>query len=219
MSTVDIALVQAYLSHMQLALQHFDIPCATSHLEHAMELLIPPCTLLPPHLPMQIEVGMRLDTGTQRKGKPNEDFVFATVGCTTHSEETYGLFVVADGMGGHARGQDASRLATHTIVDVLFPLVHRGHLQEHALGNALVNAVNEANTAIYTRNQNVTSTRFLDRMGTTVTAVLVMGPHAFIANVGDSRTYLYRPGVGLRGVTRDHSVVATLGRFWRDYTR
>lgn len=208
MSSVDIALVEAYLSNMQHALQNLDVSCAEALLEHALELLVQPCAL--PSLPMQIEVGISLDTGIQRKGKPNEDFVFATVGCTTHWEETYGLFVVADGMGGHARGQDASQLAIQTIVDTLFPLVRSGHIQESALGNVLIDAVNEANSAIYECNQNVASSRYLDRMGTTVTTVLVMGPHTFIANVGDSRTYLYRPGVGLRAITRDHSVVAEM---------
>jgi serine/threonine protein phosphatase PrpC len=208
MSPVDIALVEAYLSNMHLALQNLNVPCAESLLEHALELLVQPCTI--PPLPMQIEVGIGLDTGIQRKGKPNEDFVFATVGCAAHMEETYGLFVVADGMGGHARGQDASRLATQTIIDTLFPLIRSGQVQENALGNALIDAVNEANTAIYKRNRDTTSSRFLDQMGTTVTTALVMGPHAFIANVGDSRTYLYRPGVGLRAITHDHSVVAEL---------
>ena len=89
-----------------------------------------------------------------------------------------------------------------------FPWYERTGSRE--LGNVLVDAVNEANTAIYKRNQGTTSSRPLDQMGTTVTTALVIGPHAFIANVGDSRTYLYRPGVGLRAITHDHSVVAEL---------
>ncbi len=206
MSTADLALVQAYLSNMQLALHNLDVPCAESHLGHALELLAQPDVAQP--LPMQIHVGVGLDAGIKRKGRPNEDFVFATTGCIEQTQETYGLFVVADGMGGHAKGQDASRLATQTLVDVLFPLVQSGHVHGAEPGSALVDAMDQANAAVYEQNQHVVS--LLDQMGTTMTATLVIGPHAFIANVGDSRTYLYRPGAGLRAVTRDHSVVAKL---------
>ena len=59
MSLVDIALVEAYLSNMQLALQNLNVPYAESLLEHALELLVQPCTI--PPLPMQIEVGIGLD--------------------------------------------------------------------------------------------------------------------------------------------------------------
>src|SRR5207237_3650540 len=63
-----------------------------------------------------------------------------------------------------------------------------------------------ANVAVYQRNQQLAGSS----MGTTVTAALIVGPEAFVANVGDSRTYLYRPGQGLAQLTRDHSTVAQL---------
>jgi len=208
MATVDLALVQAYLSNMQFALQNLDVSCAESHLGHALELLAQPDVKAPLHLPMQVDVGVGLDAGIRRKGRPNEDLVFATTGCIAQRCETYGLFVVADGMGGHAKGQDASRLAIQALVDVLLPLVQSGHVEGAEAGSALVDAVKQANAAVYEQNQHTAS--LLEQMGTTMTAALVIGPHAFIANVGDSRTYLYRPGVGLRAITRDHSVVAKL---------
>jgi serine/threonine protein phosphatase PrpC len=205
MST-DVALVQAYLSNLQIALQNFDVSSAESFLEHTLELLAQPDTPRALQLPMQIDVGIGLDTGIKRKNAPNEDFVFATTGGT--AEETYGLFVVADGMGGHARGRDASRLATQTIVDALLPQVQSGQVPGKDLGEAFVAVIKQANTAIYERNQHAVG--LLNCMGTTVTAALVIGPHAWIANVGDSRTYLYRPGKGLCAITRDHSFVAEL---------
>src|SRR6266516_2683692 len=155
MSPVDIALVQAYLSNMRLALHNLDVPCAESFLEHAQELLAQPQA--PLSLSMQIDVGVGLDAGIRRRGAPNQDFVFATTGYTAQTQETYGLFVVADGMGGHAKGQDASRLATKTIVDALFPLVQSGRVQGMELGNVLVDAASQANTAIYERNQDAAS--------------------------------------------------------------
>jgi len=157
---------------------------------------------------MQMSVGVGLDTGVQRRGKPNEDFVFATTGVNVQTQETYGLFVVADGLGGHADGQLASRLGTETIVDIMLPLLHSGRVQASELGNRLADAITRANDVIYERNQR--AVRLLGQMGTTITVTVVFGPHAFIANVGDSRTYLYRPESGLRVITRDHSVVANL---------
>jgi serine/threonine protein phosphatase PrpC len=66
--------------------------------------------------------------------------------------------------------------------------------------------VERANVVVYQRNQQLSGSS----MGTTVTAALTVGPEAFVANVGDSRTYLYRPGQGLAQLTRDHSTVAQL---------
>jgi serine/threonine protein phosphatase PrpC len=111
-------------------------------------------------------------------------------------------------MGGHANGKEASQLATETIVDMIFPLVRNERVQGPEIGAILVDAAKQANAALYERNLKMT--RLLDRMGTTAIIALVVGPHAFIANIGDSRAYLYRPGVGLRVLSQDHSIVAAL---------
>src|SRR5207244_10317357 len=111
-----------------------------------------------------------------------------------------------DGMGGHANGQDASRLAIQTIVDRVLPKVSGNEqLTDDALTELLVDGVKEANLAVHQRNME-------DRayIGTTMTAALVVGATAYVANVGDSRTYLYREPGGLSKITNDHSVVASL---------
>src|SRR2546423_3763595 len=109
-------------------------------------------------------------------------------------------------MGGHVNGQEASRLAIETIVDDVLPRVREGQTDGASWGEPLRHGVERANVVVYQRNQQLAGSS----MGTTVTAALIVGPEVFVANVGDSRTYLYRPGLGLAQLTRDHSTVAQL---------
>ncbi|NJL06007.1 MAG: serine/threonine-protein phosphatase [Chloroflexaceae bacterium] len=121
-----------------------------------------------------------------------------------------GVFIVADGMGGHAAGEVASRLAVqHAAIvimqDYFAPLLDGENTYDpQAAADLLTRAVLRANEAVrregYRRGND---------MGTTITMALVVGDRATIANVGDSRTYLMRDGV-LRRVTRDHSLVMRL---------
>ncbi len=157
---------------------------------------------------LSLKVGALSHPGIVRRHKPNEDSLFAAQGMRTHlaGTEPFGLFLVADGMGGHAYGQEASRLAIQTMVDhVLSRVSAGGELADAGPRQLLVEGVQAANRAIYRRNMEQHT-----EMGTTVTAALVVGWTAFVVNVGDSRTYLYRESDGLRRVTRDHSVVAYL---------
>ena len=147
------------------------------------------------------------DPGKVRKNAPNEDTILAIQGtCETPSgPQPVGLFVVADGMGGHADGQAASRLAIQEVGDTLIPLLMNRTQEPELFLESLKDAVHRANLAIYQRNREREH-----MMGTTLTAALVVGPKAFIVNAGDSRTYIYRANDGLRQVTRDHSSVARL---------
>jgi serine/threonine protein phosphatase PrpC len=206
MST-DMALVQAYLTNMQMALQNLDVLHAETLLDSVQKILELPYDSPLCNSPMHISVGVGLDAGVYRKGKPNEDFAFAATGLNMQMQERYGLFVVADGMGGMANGNLASRLGAEAIVNTILPFLHHKQVNFSDLGHLLVGAVTHANSLIFRRNQEVDT---LEQMGTTITAGAVFGPYAFIVNVGDSRTYLYRPGVGLRAVTHDHSRVADL---------
>ena len=153
----------------------------------------------------QLVVGTRSDPGIKRKYKPNEDSLLAIQGVIDETTNThpYGLFVIADGMGGHANGQDASRLAIQTIIEHILPRLIKNTTDEYA--KLLVESIQSANLAVHQRNieQN-------GDMGTTVTGALVVGNVAYVANVGDSRTYLYRESDGLKKITNDHSVVASL---------
>lgn len=157
--------------------------------------------------PLRLLVGIGLDAGIARKDVPNEDNLFAIQGMrpTSTGPEPVGLFIVADGMGGHAHGQEASKLAVQAISDAIVPTLMRQVDNDEVFSDLLKDGVHRANLAIYRRNREQEH-----MMGTTLTAVLVVASTAYIVNVGDSRTYLYHTDQGLKQVTRDHSIVARL---------
>jgi protein phosphatase len=125
-------------------------------------------------------------------------------------DEPLGLFIVADGMGGHAGGGTASRLAVETIRAAVAraraedPGRFGGaDAEDTRVPDLLRQAVEEACAVIYRTAQTDPE---LAGMGTTVTAVLVDGATAFVAHVGDSRCYLIREG-RIYQVSEDHSLV------------
>lgn len=130
----------------------------------------------------------RTDRGLIRAS--NQDAVFA--GNT--------LLVVADGMGGHAAGDMASRL----VVNAFVPLDQRDPGGD--LVRALAKATREGNRSI---SEVVRENPELDGMGTTLTALLFDGGRLGMAHVGDSRAYLYRDGV-LHQLTHDDTFVQSL---------
>ncbi|HEY7834233.1 MAG TPA: Stp1/IreP family PP2C-type Ser/Thr phosphatase [Ktedonobacterales bacterium] len=108
------------------------------------------------------------------------------------------LFVVADGMGGHAAGEIASQIAVETIREQYF-------LQrDEDIITALARAIEAANNAIF---DHAREHQAHGGMGTTCVLVVLAGGRAYFANIGDSRAYLLREGE-FRQVTRDHSWVA-----------
>jgi len=153
-----------------------------------------------------LDIGTGLDAGIKRRGSPNEDSLLAVEGITSSVTAPYpsGLFIIADGMGGHGNGQEASQLAIRAMRESILMTLQLG-IEDEALPELLSEAVQSANRSIYKRNQQ----RHAD-MGTTTTAALLWGTTAYIANVGDSRTYIYREVDGLTQVTQDHSTVARL---------
>jgi protein phosphatase len=121
-----------------------------------------------------------------------------------------GFFAVADGMGGHDQGEVASRRVAQqlaaAVLDRVFKrivLTGRG-VDEAWMARALQDCVLVANTELLAAQRASRSD-----MGTTLTAALVIDGRAVVANVGDSRTYLWRDDT-LVQVTRDHSLVASL---------
>lgn len=156
---------------------------------------------------LALEVGARLDPGIKRRYRPNEDSLLVTRGMmpTAASPKPFTLLSIADGMGGLAHGQEASRLATSSLAAYVAYALNSHELPASVMLPLLIAGVQHANDAIYRHNRSRG-----DTMGTTLTAALVIDGTAYIAQVGDSRLYLHRHSVGLRQITRDHSAVALL---------
>jgi serine/threonine protein phosphatase PrpC len=108
------------------------------------------------------------------------------------------IFVVADGMGGHAAGEVASEIAVETIREEYYEAA------SDEVTEVLAQVIKQANQVIYDRATEQASRA---GMGTTCVVVVVRGALAYIANVGDSRVYLIRDGQ-IRQLTHDHSWVA-----------
>lgn len=111
------------------------------------------------------------------------------------------LFVVADGMGGHARGREASETAVRVVQEVFFK-------SGDVVPIRLLRGVEEANRAIFALSREAGA---WDRMGTTCTALVISGGEGYVAHVGDSRLYRVR-GDEVKQLTEDHTVVGELQR-------
>ena len=156
---------------------------------------------------MAMEIKHWAATDVGRKRSHNEDNFLI--------DKNLNLFIVADGMGGHASGEVASALAVHTIRDVVSRerdlLTRIGDFDATAqmeLCTLLEYAVHSASAQIYHKAQQEPEKR---GMGTTVVALLIIGQRGFIAYVGDSRIYLSRNGV-VYPLTEDHSLMNELIR-------
>ncbi len=130
-----------------------------------------------------------------------------------------GLYVVADGMGGHEAGEVASSLAVNTVARVVANKVMLPWLEETTPADyeqLLKDAFQEANRAVNERRRTARTD-----MGTTLVGALIVGTEAFVANIGDSRCYLVRQGQ-IRQITVDHSLVERLvatGQITREEAR
>ena len=150
---------------------------------------------------MRLEAYAATDIGPVRDG--NEDAYLVDV--------EGGLFVVADGMGGHAAGEVASEIAVRTVRDILLDQHHADETvlaaevddPDDAVRERLRYAMNQASLAI--RREVDLHPRYAG-MGTTLVVAVIDDDNMHLAHVGDSRAYLFREGRLMR-LTRDHTVV------------
>lgn len=135
-----------------------------------------------------------------RKREHNED---SCVICAPEkeyiAEERGNLFAVADGMGGASAGERASRVTLSTITERYYSDT------ELNIPKRLMESVQEANARVFKEAERNPA---YHGMGTTVSAVLVAKDCAYVAQVGDSRVYVWRQNHMLYQITEDHSLVA-----------
>ncbi|MGO8793648.1 MAG: Stp1/IreP family PP2C-type Ser/Thr phosphatase [Candidatus Sulfotelmatobacter sp.] len=146
-----------------------------------------------------IDVAGLSDVGCQREN--NEDsYLYWEPADDAEFRRKGRLAIIADGMGGHEGGQEASRMAVETVREVYDQIVHQDPQA----------ALFESFAAAHTRIQEYAERHpALHGMGTTCTALVVRGRELYFAHVGDSRLYLVRNS-SIRRLTRDHSYVGRL---------
>ncbi len=145
---------------------------------------------------MILTAGGKTDRGLVRAN--NEDYLYYS--------ENLGLLVVADGMGGHASGETASRLAAQALRDYFRQnrsLIGDRDASYSATTNRLSAAVQHANRVVYEAARSLPE---LSGMGTTIAAAVIAENQLSIAHIGDSRVYLVRSG-SIEQLTDDHSLV------------
>lgn len=153
-----------------------------------------------------IRYAKRCDIGARER---NED------SCIAFSSETgghftmmpFGLYIVADGMGGHTNGHVASKIASrqaanYILKEIYLPLLAQDTPPQVGIRDTLVEAVQIANMAVYRDEPEVDS-------GTTLTVALLLGGRLHVAHVGDSRLYLHTDEK-FEAITNDHSLVQRL---------
>ena len=160
----------------------------------------------------RFELQQLIAAGGQSVGKQrelNEDSLLAITSTMAGNAGNlpFGLYIIADGMGGHQFGEVASNAAIRTVAGYVLRKFHSYLFQiktdtmDESFQEIMLAAVSEAQRAIQ---------REAPGSGTTLTAALVLGQQITVAHVGDSRAYFVYPEGRIEAITRDHSLVKRL---------
>ena len=159
-----------------------------------------------PIQPAQYLVGCAQSVGIQRDHNEDSLFVLNTI-LSGDKEIPAGIFIIADGMGGHEHGEVASSVATRVMADHLLSNLHSlftgGSMdsQSTSLQEILGSGVAAVQRAVTSKAPGG---------GTTLTAALALGTQVVLAHVGDSRAYLIKASGEMHAITQDHSLVQRL---------
>lgn len=153
-------------------------------------------------------IGQKTDVGQVRDNNQDAISTFTSIITSVEEKADFGLFVVADGMGGHEDGEKASGFASRLVVknilsDLYLPMLadsYGGSSDQQPVTEVLKQSIQKANDHI---------SAHVPDGGTTVTSVTVVGHMAYVVHVGDSRAYMITPD-GIEQLTRDHSLVQRL---------
>jgi serine/threonine protein phosphatase PrpC len=168
---------------------------------------LPPLETIVPKPGQRMIFGHLSDVGMVRGN--NQDSVFTLFASSTSVDNLpdFGLFIVADGMGGHLEGERASAITTrivsrHVLREIYEVLLSQkmDEPERPSISDVLRAAVQEANDSV---------TEQIPEGGTTVTTTVIIDDLAYIAHVGDSRAYLITDD-RIEQITRDHSLVQRL---------
>ncbi len=168
---------------------------------------LPPLETIVPKPGQRLVFGHLSDVGMVRGN--NQDSVFTLFASSTSIDDLpdFGLFIVADGMGGHQEGERASAITTrivarHVLREIYAVLLSQkmDEPERPSISDVLRAAVQEANESV---------TEQIPEGGTTVTTTVIIDDLAYIAHVGDSRAYLITDD-RIEQITRDHSLVQRL---------
>jgi serine/threonine protein phosphatase PrpC len=157
--------------------------------------------------PPQIIVGSAQSVGKQRDHNEDTLLTFHTIIADGETGIPLGLFVIADGMGGHMHGEIASGSAARALSEHLVKRLYPSLMgldpepQNDSLQEIMENAVKDAQQAVLKRAPGG---------GTTLTAALIIGEQVTLAHVGDSRAYFIYPDGRMQAMTLDHSLVRRL---------
>ena len=157
--------------------------------------------------PPQLVVGLGQSVGRQRDHNEDALFSLTTTMVSDTNQIPFGLYIVADGMGGHKHGEMASGIAVrsmagHVIRKLYTPLFSLpSETPSQSLQEIMQEGVQLAHNTILTQTPGG---------GTTLTAALILGDQLTIAHVGDSRAYVIRADGSMQALTRDHSLVRRL---------
>jgi PPM family protein phosphatase len=179
------------------------IPLSRQPISETQSVPVPPHSLEPP----QLFAVCGQSVGIQRDH--NEDALLALTTTLVSDDRhiPFGLYIIADGMGGHKNGEVASAIAVRSVAshvnrNIFTPLFSISDTQpESSVQEVLHEAVLEAHQTIL--NQSLGG-------GTTLTAALILGDQLTISHVGDSRAYIINPDGSMEALTRDHSLVMRL---------
>ncbi len=183
---------------------------ATVPLSPEMAAQLPPdamTALTDSRPPRRMRLGVAQDVGRVRSHNEDVLLVFTGELAGLETMPSFGLFVVADGMGGHSLGERASGIAARTVAritmeQILPSLLADPHseVERPPLQEVMESAMAAANTAVVSS---------VPEGGTTLTCALLIGEQLILSHVGDSRAYIITEDT-FEQITRDHSLVQRL---------